>query len=112
VTLIEEKLVQHCLRWFGHIQRRHVDAPIRNRVIRRTGNEKRGRSRPNLICEEFVKIDLKNWCITKELVLDRRVETSNSCARRLIFGSFSFIDFLSSFFHPFSLTVLLPFLLF
>jgi hypothetical protein len=59
-----------------------------------------------------VKRDLKNWCITKELALDRRVEASNSCARRLIFGSFSFINFLSSFFHPFSLTVLLPFLLF
>jgi hypothetical protein len=39
----EEKLVQHRLRWFRHMQRRSVDAPIRNEVIRRIGNKKRDR---------------------------------------------------------------------
>jgi hypothetical protein len=48
VALVEEKLVQHRLRWFGHIQRRPVEAPVRSGVIRRFGNEKRGRGRPNL----------------------------------------------------------------
>jgi hypothetical protein len=48
VALVEEKLVQHRLRWFGHMQRRSAEAPIRNGVIRRTGNKKRGRGRPNL----------------------------------------------------------------
>jgi hypothetical protein len=32
--------MQYRLRWFGHIQRRSTEAPIRNGVIRRTGNEK------------------------------------------------------------------------
>jgi hypothetical protein len=72
VAPVEEKLMQHRLRWFGHIQWRPAEAPIRNGVIRRTGNEKRGRGRPNLIWEESVKRDLKYWCITKELALDRR----------------------------------------
>jgi hypothetical protein len=71
VAPVKEKLVRHRLRWFGHIQRRPVQAPIRNGVIRRTGN-KRGRGRPNLTWEESVKRDLKDWCITKELALDRR----------------------------------------
>jgi hypothetical protein len=43
-----------------------------NRVIRLTANEKRGRGRSNLTWEEFVKRDLKDWYITKELALDRR----------------------------------------
>jgi hypothetical protein len=72
VALVEEKLVQYHLRWFGHIQQRPTKAPIRSGVIRRTGNERRGRGRSNLTCEESVKRDLKNWCITKELALDRR----------------------------------------
>jgi hypothetical protein len=43
VIPVEKKLVQHRLRWFGHIQWRSTDAPIHNRVIRQTGNKKRDR---------------------------------------------------------------------
>jgi hypothetical protein len=60
VPPVEEKLVQHRLRWFEHIQRRITEAPIRNGLIRRTGNKKRGRGRSNLTCEESVKKDLKD----------------------------------------------------
>jgi hypothetical protein len=72
VASVEEKLVQHRLRWFEHMQRRPAEAPICNGVIRRTGNKKRGRGRPNLTWEKSVKRDLKDWCITKELTLDKR----------------------------------------
>jgi hypothetical protein len=48
VAPVEEKLVQHRLRWFGHIQRRAVEAPVRSGVIRRFDNEKRNRGRSNL----------------------------------------------------------------
>jgi hypothetical protein len=71
VTLVEEKLVQRRLRWFGHMQRRPAKAPIRNGVIRRTDNKKRQRT-TKLDMEESVKRDLKDWCITNELALDRR----------------------------------------
>ena len=60
VALIEEKLVQHRLRWFGNIGR-----------IKRAENVKRGRGRPNLTWEESVKRDMKDWNITKELAMDR-----------------------------------------
>jgi hypothetical protein len=56
----------------GHMQQRPTDAPIHNGVIRRTNNKKRGRGRPNLTWEESVMRDLNDWCITKELALDRR----------------------------------------
>jgi hypothetical protein len=72
VAPVEEKLMQHRLRWFGHMQQRPAVAPIHNGVIRRTSNKKRGKGRPNLTWKETVKRDLKDWCITKELVLDRR----------------------------------------
>jgi hypothetical protein len=49
-----------------------------------------------------VKRDLKDWYITKELALDRRVEASNSCARTLIFDSFFLLPLCQVFFRPFS----------
>jgi hypothetical protein len=59
VAPIEEKLMQHRLRWFGHIQRRHEEAPVHIRIIRRPENVKRGRGRPTLTWTEAVKRDLK-----------------------------------------------------
>jgi hypothetical protein len=67
-----EKLVQHRLKCFGHIQWRSPEALVRSGVISRTGDGKRGRGRPSLTWEESVKGDLKDWSITKELTLDRR----------------------------------------
>jgi hypothetical protein len=58
---VEEKLVQHRLRWFRHMQRRPAETPIRNGIIRRTGNKKRGRERPNLTWEKkSMKRDLND----------------------------------------------------
>ncbi|KAG2537337.1 hypothetical protein PVAP13_9NG262746 [Panicum virgatum] len=57
VAPIEEKLIQHQLRWFGHVQRRPPEAPG-------------GRGRPKLTWDESVKRDLKDWDISEELVLD------------------------------------------
>ena len=71
VAPIEEKLVQHRLRWFGHIQRRPPEAPVHSGRVKRAENVKKGRGRPNLTWEESVKRDLKDWSITKELAMDR-----------------------------------------
>ena len=71
VAPIAEKLVQHRLRWFGHIQRRPPEAPVHSGRLKRADNIKRGRGRPNLTWEESVKRDLKDWSITKELAMER-----------------------------------------
>ena len=48
VALIEEKLVQHRLRWFGYVQRRPPEAPVRNRILSQNSNMKRSKGRPKL----------------------------------------------------------------
>jgi hypothetical protein len=98
VASVEDKLVQHCLRWFEHMQRRPAEAPIRNRVIRWTGNKKRGRRRPNLTWDEHVKKVLNDWCITKELALDRREQKLAIHVSEFWSSVPSFYCLLSSFF--------------
>ena len=41
VALIEEKLVQHRLRWFGYVQRRPPEAPLRSGILSQDSNVKR-----------------------------------------------------------------------
>jgi hypothetical protein len=48
VAPIEEKFIQHRLRWFRHVHRRLPEAPVHRGIIRRDNNVKRGRGRPNL----------------------------------------------------------------
>ena len=71
VAPIEEKVIQHRLRWFGHVQRWPPEAPVRNGVLKRVDKVKRGRGRPKLTWDESVKRDLKDWNISEELALDR-----------------------------------------
>ncbi|RCV42932.1 hypothetical protein SETIT_9G255200v2 [Setaria italica] len=72
VAPIEEKLIQHRVRWFGHVQRRPSEAPMRSGTLRHDSNAKRGRGRPKLTWEEAIKGDLKERNIPKDLALDRR----------------------------------------
>jgi hypothetical protein len=48
VAPIQEKLVEHRLRWFGHIQRRLPEASVRSGILSRPENIRRGRGRPRL----------------------------------------------------------------
>ena len=43
VAPIEEKLVQHRLRWFGHVQRRPPETPVHSGILSQDSNVKRGR---------------------------------------------------------------------
>ena len=67
---IEEKLIQQWLRWFGHVQRRPPEAPVRSGVLKRVDSVKRGRGRPKLTWGASVKRDLKEWNISKDLAMD------------------------------------------
>jgi hypothetical protein len=63
------KLIQHRLRWFGHVQRKSPEASVCGGVLKRTDNVKSGRGRFKLTWEKSVKRDLKEWNI-KDLAMD------------------------------------------
>jgi hypothetical protein len=41
---LKKKLIEHRLRWFGHVNRRSPEAQIHIGIIRRDNNVKRGRT--------------------------------------------------------------------
>jgi hypothetical protein len=57
--------------WFGHVQRRPPEAPVRSAVLKRTDNVKSSRGRPKLTWDESIKRYLKKWNISKDLAMDR-----------------------------------------
>ena len=48
VAPIEEKLVQHRLRWYDHVQRRLSETPVHCEVLSQANNIRRGRGRSKL----------------------------------------------------------------
>jgi hypothetical protein len=68
IAPIEEKLVQHRLRWFGHVPRRPSEAPVHCGVLSRDINVRRGRGRLKLTWGDAIKRDLKGWDISRDLV--------------------------------------------
>jgi hypothetical protein len=42
VTLIEEKLVEHCPKWFGRIKGRPPEVPVHSGQLKHADNVKRG----------------------------------------------------------------------
>jgi hypothetical protein len=70
VAPIQEKLVQHRLRWFDHIQQRLHEASVCSDILSRPDNIRRWRARPRLSWEKTIKKDLKKYNISKELTLN------------------------------------------
>ena len=58
------------MRWFGHVQRRPMTAPVRESFAMQVGPP-RGRDRSKKTLMDVVKIDLKNCNLFEDLVYDR-----------------------------------------
>jgi len=58
VAPIVEKLVENRLRWFGHVERRPVDAVVRIVDQMEESQVKRGRGRPMKTIRETIRNDL------------------------------------------------------
>ena len=72
VAPIDEKMRESRLRWFGHVCRRPMDAPVRRiETMELTTQIKRGRGRPKKTWKETIKNDLKYLQLNKEMCNDR-----------------------------------------
>jgi hypothetical protein len=105
VVPIEEKLIQHWLRWFGHVHRRSIESPVHRGIIRRNNNVKRGRGRPNMTWQEATKRYLKEWNILIELCLDKSAWKETIHVPEPLLGIFPFSSLKSFFPSHFSLSL-------
>ena len=69
VAPIVEKLVENRLRWFGHVERRPVDAVVRRVDQMEDSHVKRGRPRKTI--RETIRNDLEVNELDPNLVYDR-----------------------------------------
>jgi len=73
VAPIEEKMRESRLRWFGHVKRKSVGAPVRRWEMIDAPGSKRGRGRPKKRLDEVVREDLKAVGLTEDMAQDRRL---------------------------------------
>ncbi|CAO2829191.1 unnamed protein product [Amaranthus hypochondriacus] len=69
VASISGKLRESRLRWFGHVQRKTFDAPVR-RVESIIVEGKRSQGRPMRTWDEQIKIDMHELNLSKDLTRD------------------------------------------
>ena len=72
VAPIEEKMTETRLRWFGHVQRRPLEAPVRKVDQMIFSPIRKGRGRPKRTLGEIIKRDLWLNGISESLIHDRK----------------------------------------
>ena len=73
VTPIEEKMRESRLRWFSHMKRKSVVAPVRRFEPIDLPGGKRGRGRPKKSLGKVIREDLNVVGLTEDLTQDRRL---------------------------------------
>jgi len=73
VASIEDKIRYARLRWFGHIRRRSMDAPVRRCEKLEPLDHRRSRGRPKKNWSEVIRHDLKTLGLVEDIAQDRRM---------------------------------------
>ncbi|CAN6720664.1 unnamed protein product [Malus baccata var. baccata] len=71
VAKIEGNMRENRLRWFGHVQRRPTDAPVRRCDYGTEVQGRRGRGRPRKTLEETLRKDLEYLDLTEDMTQNR-----------------------------------------
>ncbi|PHT54321.1 Beta-galactosidase 17 [Capsicum baccatum] len=72
VTPMECKMREVRLRWFGHVKRRGMDAPVRRCERLALDGFRRGRGRPKKYWGEVIRRDMEQLQLTEDMTLDRK----------------------------------------
>ena len=73
VTLLEDKLRETRLRWFGHVKRRSVGALVRRCEAIHLLDCRRGRGRPKMSWNMVIRSDMKSLGLTEDMAQDRNL---------------------------------------
>ncbi|KAL6516422.1 hypothetical protein OROGR_019727 [Orobanche gracilis] len=73
VASIEDKMMENRLRWFGHVRRRHVDAPVRRLESWGTINIVKGRGRPKKTWIKLIENDMRFLGIGESMAMERQI---------------------------------------
>ncbi|KAL6572444.1 hypothetical protein OROMI_013402 [Orobanche minor] len=71
VASIEDKMMENRLRWFGHVRRRPVDAPVRRLESCGTSNIVKGRGRPKRTWIKLIENDMRFLGIGESMATER-----------------------------------------
>nr|XP_016515343.1 PREDICTED: uncharacterized protein LOC107832054 [Nicotiana tabacum] len=73
------KMWEARLRWFGHVKRRSIEAPVRRCGRLASVGSRRGRGRHKKSWGEVIRWDMAQLELTEEMALDRRSFSSRRC---------------------------------
>ncbi|XP_070010119.1 uncharacterized protein [Nicotiana sylvestris] len=77
VAPVDDKMREVGLRWFGHVQRRSLDAPVRRCEQLAMVGTRRGRGRPKKYWGEVIRQDMAWLHISENMALDRKAWRSS-----------------------------------
>ena len=72
VASIEDKMREARLRWFGHIRRRPMNAPVRRCEMIEYLEYSRSRGRPKISWSEVIRHDLKTLGLVEDMAQDKK----------------------------------------
>jgi len=73
VASIEDKMRETRLRWFGHVRRRPMDAPLRRCETIECLEYRRSRGRPKKSWSEVIRHDLRTLGLVEDMAQDTKI---------------------------------------
>jgi len=68
VATLEEKIMETRLRWFGHVKRRSLNAPVKKCETINLSHCMRGRGRSKTSWNEVIRNNMKFMGLTEEMI--------------------------------------------